>query len=111
MSWVRSIVNKAAHWRGRGRFDGALEEELQLHVEERTDELIAQGAAPGDAAAQARRELGSTARIAEESREAWRWTWVEDLARDIRYAIRTLTRDRGFFVTAVLSLAIGVGVN
>src|SRR5687768_15595206 len=110
-SWLRSIANKAAHWRGREHFDRALNEELRLHAEERADELIASGMQPSDAAAQARRELGPAARIAEESREAWRWTWLEDFSRDIRYAIRTLARDRAFFATAVLSLAIGVGVN
>ena len=111
MSWIRSALNKASHWRGRNRFDSSLEEELQLHIDERTDELIASGLHRDAAAAQARRELGNVARLSEESREAWRWNWLEDFQRDLRYAVRTLGRDRGFLVTAVLSLAVGVGVN
>jgi predicted permease len=88
-----------------------MEEEMRLHVEERAEELMAGGMSRRDALAAARREFGSAARIAEESREAWRLAWIEDLWRDFRYGVRALRRDRGFAITAVLSLALGIGVN
>jgi hypothetical protein len=53
-----------------------------------------------DALAQARRESGSTARAAEDAREAWRWSWLEDLVRDLRYGARALARERGFAARA-----------
>ena len=40
-----------------------------------------------------------------------RGRWLEDLGRDLRYAVRTLGRDRGFAAVAVLSLALGIGAN
>ena len=111
MAWYSELKNKLAHLRGRSDFDASLDEELQAHLDMRADELVAEGMSRRDAAAAARREFGPPARIAEQSREAWRSNWVEDLARDLRYAARALNRDRGFALTAILSLALGVGVN
>src|SRR5436309_1644327 len=111
MSWYHEIQNKIAHLRGRSEFEEALQEELRLHVEERAEELMAAGMNRAEALTAARREFGSTTRIVEESREGWRWSWLEDLFRDLRYAARALGRDRVLAVTAVLSLALGIGVN
>lgn len=108
---LRVWWNKLSHWRGREAFDESLQEELRLHIEERSAELVQQGMTENDARAQAARELGSTARLAEESRDAWRWMWLEDLARDLRHATRGLLKDRGFAAAAVLSLGLGIGVN
>src|SRR5689334_4587475 len=111
MAWYRELTHKLTHLLGRRKFDASLEEEVRLHLEARADELAAAGMPRPAALAEARREFGSTARIGEESREAWRWSWLEDLILDLRYAGRTLVRDRGFAATAVLSLALGIGIN
>src|SRR5262245_59926014 len=37
--------------------------------------------------------------------------WLEDLSRDLRHAVRTLRRDRGFAATAVVALALGIGLT
>jgi predicted permease len=111
MSWLTELRHKTAHLFGRADFDASVHEEVRLHLEERVHELMAAGSTRNQALAEARREFGSAARITEQSREAWRWGWIEDLVRDVRYAARSLNRERGFTITAVLSLALGIGVN
>lgn len=111
ISWYNEVKNKLAHLKGRSGFDESLDEEIRFHIEMRADELAAGGRTSKEALAAARREFGSTARLAEQSRDAWRWNWLEDFAHDLRYALRALRRDRGLAVTAVLSLALGIGVN
>jgi putative ABC transport system permease protein len=61
--------------------------------------------------AETKGELGNLTLAAEDARNAWGWTWLTSLAADIRYGFRTLLRQPGFLVAAVLTLALGVGAN
>lgn len=96
---------------GRGRFDAELEEEIQFHLDARMAELQAEGKSAAAARTQALREFGRPARILERSREEWRWTWLEDLASDLGYAVRSLRHQPAFALAAVLCLALGTGAN
>src|SRR6187401_2344103 len=93
--------------RGRKALDG-LADDLRDHIERQTAENLARGMTPDAARRQARLALGNTALIEEDARAVWVSRWLEDLRRDLRYALRTFGRNPGFAATAVVSLAVGI---
>lgn len=93
------------------RLETDLEKELRFHVEEHTAELVAQGRNPSDARRQARLELGGPEQLKEDLRDARGTRWLEDLGRDLRYALRNLRQQPAFASVALVTLALGIGAT
>ena len=91
--------------------DAELAEELEAHLQHEVDHNIARGMSEEKARRQARLKLGSVRRVRETVWERNSLGWFETMLRDLRYAVRTLSRTPAFTVTAVLVMALGVGAN
>jgi predicted permease len=95
----------------RRRVEDQLRRELDFHVEEYTDDLIARGYDPLEARRRARLEFGGVEQVKEFCRDARGTRWLEDFARDVRYACRALRQRPAFAAVAIATLAIGIGTT
>jgi predicted permease len=104
MSWLARLFHK-------NKLEHQLDKELLFHIEQHEQDLIARGVAPEEAHRRARLALGGPEQVKEKCRDARGTRWLEDLAQDTRYALRTFRQKPAFAAIAILVLALGVGAT
>jgi macrolide transport system ATP-binding/permease protein len=102
MSWFSRIFR-------RHNIYNELAEEMRLHLEERTEQLMREGMSRRQAEQSARRAFGNRTVLEERGREVWQWPLAESMWADVRYAGRQLGRAPGFAVTVIVTMALGMG--
>lgn len=111
MSTLREALERVRSFFQKSQRDSDLDAEMAAHLELATEENLRQGMSADEARRQAMVRFGGVAQAKEKHGEARGLPWLDVLMQDVRFTLRTLGRDRGFTLIAVIILGLGIGAN
>jgi len=109
--WIYTLPLRLRSLFRRRSVNEDLDDELQYHVERKTEENVAKGMTAEEARRAALLDLRGIERTKEECQDAMPLRWLDHFSRDVRYAFRMLGKRPGFSAVAVIALALGIGAD
>ena len=108
MRWSSIFLLRLRSLFSRTTVEQELDEELRYHLERQVEENVAGGMSREDARRAALRSMEGFEQRKEECREMRGLNLIDNLRKDLRFAMRQLQKNLGFTCTAVLVLALGM---
>lgn len=109
--WLYTLPLRLRALFRRSQLDQDLDEELQVHLEETTQEYIDSGLSAEEARYAALRDFGNVELAKQNCRDARKVLWFQNLIEDLHFGLRSLRKAPGFTALAIVMIALGIAAN